>query len=88
MPRNAERSFENAAIRVLQKSRHPMTVREIAEKIVDLELFIPRGQTPIKTLYATIRRANERCDAEGKQLLFIPHKEGKKSVRYTLGIGG
>lgn len=86
MPRNAERALEKAAIQVLRKSRHPMAAREIMEKVVALKLFMPQGETPIKTLYVTIRRANERYIAEGKQPPFIPHKVGKKSIRYTLEL--
>lgn len=78
-----EPAFEKAIIAVLKQARKPLTIREILDILLEKHLIKSSGKTPDKTLYAIIRRRNERAAAKGEKSPFNRIKR-HISVSYTL----
>lgn len=75
--------FETAAVAVLKRNGRPLSVRQIVDEMIRLEMVEARGQTPQNSMQNTIRRANEKRRATGQPPLFICKKEGSRSF-YSL----
>lgn len=75
--------FENAAILILKDSKRPLTMNEIATRMVDRDLVRVRGKTPEKSLYGVIYRREKARRERGEKPVFERVHEGH-SVRYTL----
>ena len=76
-------TFSEAAVCVLEKAVFPMRLEDVLRQILRSGLVQTRGKTPKDTLYVSIRRTNDRCEAEGKERVFIIHGYGP-DVTYSL----
>lgn len=77
-------AFEKAAVQVLARAKRPLTIREITERMIAEELVRPTGRTPERSLYAIIRRSNQRAEAESRRPAFRVHHQADRVVRYSL----
>jgi hypothetical protein len=75
--------FEAAAIKVLKRSKHPMTLTEITDEIVARKLATIRGATPKNSLYALIMRKEIARAKRGEPAIFHKTITGRM-VRYSL----
>lgn len=75
--------FEAAAIKVLKRSKCPMTLAEITNEIVAKKLATIRGATPQKTLYALIMR-KEIVRAKRNEPAIFHRIISDRTVMYSL----
>jgi len=77
-------AFELAAIQVLRRSKQPLTVREITERMIEQGLVSPAGKTPERSLYTIILRSNRRAEKAGRRPGFRVHRGLGKTIKYSL----
>lgn len=75
--------FEQAAVVVLKRHRRAMSVREIVDETIRLNLVKPTGQTPQNSMQNTIRRANQKRKAARLAPLFVPARISGR-IQYSL----
>ncbi|RYH62867.1 MAG: hypothetical protein EON54_08945 [Alcaligenaceae bacterium] len=78
-----EPAFELAAIQVLRSMKHPLSIREITDVIIEKRLAKVRGKTPEKTLYSIITRGEQTRAIRGETPIFIRVQNGR-TVKYSL----
>lgn len=85
----ARYNFTDAAELVLENyaEKSPMHYREVAEKILELDLVVTEGKTPEATLYAMILTEIKRQTVRGETPRFVRYGQGVIGLRRWMGEG-
>ena len=89
-PKNETKySFTDAAELVLDNyaEKRPMHYREMADRILELDLVITQGQTPEATLYSMILTEIKRQTERGDTPRFVKYGQGVVGLRKWMGEG-
>ena len=81
MPKQSK--WEDAMVKVLSTSKKPLPLHEITKRIIARNLVDYHGDTPQKTLYSIVTRAETRREELGSLVIFIKHKQGTR-ITYEL----
>lgn len=76
-------SLENLAIRVLKRSKNPLTLHQMVDEIKKIDPSVLRGKSPSKSLYSVIYRKEKEREKEGIKNVFSIDKTRTDSV-YSL----
>ena len=77
-------TIRDAAMRVLKKSKRPLSAKEITERILNMGLWDTSGQTPVASVGAAIYSDIKR---KGEASPFALHKPGTFTLRTTTPTG-
>lgn len=77
-------SYYEAGVQVLRSAQHPLTVREITTRAIEVGLITPAGRTPDATMSAALY-VHARKDAALTKIEEPTNGRAKRgSVRWTL----
>jgi hypothetical protein len=65
-----QKRYLEGIVYVLERSKEPMRVAEIAKEIIKRKLVVPKGKTPENTVYSIIHQENLSRKKKGLKLLF------------------
>ncbi|EMH4138714.1 hypothetical protein RGJ21_003558 [Serratia marcescens] len=75
--------LEQMVIEVLKRSKEPLSLLKITEKIIEVAPSLLRGATPSNSLYSIIYKREKRREADGDTAVFLRLNKGRL-VYYTL----